>query len=186
MNNPHQKPRITPKQIRIIKMAQRETGMDDTAYRALLKDEFGVTSSTKLSIHEANRLIDVLQKKGFTLKPNNPDWRNVSAPKQQRKTKSGKNVVALASPAEKAKVAAVASLIDWKVEDGLALFLAKRAKIKNGIVRTSRDAYLAIEALKKMFESGMKKQYGEDWWLMTFEDAGVMEYIKRHTPVEFS
>ena len=179
--------RIAQKQISIIKMAQQQLGMDDVSYRKLLADEFnGAESCTDLTAEQANRLIDIMQQKGFILKPRKNGWRS-AAPRsgEKRTTKSGRNVVALASAAEKSKVAAVAALIRWKYEDGLERFLEKRVKIKGGMVRTSRDAYLAIEALKKAFENGMKSMYGEEWWLMTFEDEKIMNYISRHCPEEY-
>jgi hypothetical protein len=178
-------PGITNKQIRIIQLAKKELGMDDASYRDLLIGEFGVKSSTRLDLHQANRLIDILQKKGFLLKPVNPDWRSVGVKPPRRTTKHGGKTVALASPAEREKIQILAELIDWRVENGLELFLASRAKVKDGKVRTSQDAYLAIEALKKLFENGMKKQYGPDWWLMEFADERIMGYIKRHKPEEY-
>lgn len=178
---------ITPKQIRIIKMAQRELDMDDASYRQLLFDEFcAAKSCTALSAAQADRLIDILQQKGFAFKPTQKGWRTgAPGPGQKRKTSSGKKVTAMVSPAERSKIAAVAALIDWHVKDGLALFLKKRVKIKDGKVRTAADAYLAIEALKKMFENGMKKQQGPEWWIMQFEDELVMGYIERHKPEEY-
>ena len=173
-------PGITNKQIRIIQLARKELGMDDTAYRELLMAEFGVQSCTRLDLHQANRFIDILQKKGFLLKPVNPDWRNVGNKKARRTTKHGGKTVALVSPAEREKIKILAELIDWRVDNGLELFLATRARVKNGKVRTSQDAYLAIEALKKLFENGMKKQHGPHWWLMEFADDRIMGYIKRH------
>jgi len=177
---------ITNKQIRIIQLARKELSMDDTAYRELLMAEFGVQSCTRLDLHQANRFIDILQKKGFLLKPVNPDWRSVGVKPARRTTKQGGKTVSLASPAEREKIQILAELIDWRVENGLELFLEKRARVKNGKVRTSQDAYMAIEALKKLFENGMKKQYGPDWWLLEFADERIMGYIRRHRPEEYS
>jgi len=39
-----------------------------------------------------------------------------------------------------------------------------------------------IEGLKKMFENGMKKRYGPDWWGMEWADRKVSEYISYHRP----
>ncbi|PLY04751.1 MAG: hypothetical protein C0622_02265 [Desulfuromonas sp.] len=178
--------RIAPKQIGIIKMAQAQLGLDDVTYRQLLADEFNKTSSTQLTAMEANRLIDILQKKGFALKPKKQGW-NSAAPRpgKKRTTKKGKNVVMLASREERAKIAVLVALISWRSENGAELFLAKRLGIKNGKVVTSSDALHAIEGLKKMFENGMKAKYGKEWWLMQFDDPRVMEYIDRHCPKEY-
>jgi len=179
--------RIAQKQIGIIKMAQHQLGMDDESYRQLLAAEFaGAKSCTDLTAEQANRLIDIFQAKGFILKPRKQGWRNAAPhPGEKRTTKSGRNVVALASAAEKSKLNAVAALIKWRNEDGLERFLEKRIRIKGGKVRTSRDAYLAIEALKKMFENGMKGIYGAEWWTKEYPDARIMDYIARHCPEEY-
>jgi len=60
--------------------------------------------------------------------------------------------VALATAAEIEKINAVASLVEWRFEDGLQRFLESRMGIKGGKVRTAEEAYRAIEGLKKMFE----------------------------------
>lgn len=175
-----------PKQRGIIGMARHQLGMDDDIYYGILVDEFGVKSSTALSFDQANKMIDIMIEKGFVLKPKKKGWRSTApAPGQKRKTSGGKKVTALASPAERSKIAAVAALIEWRVDNGLELFLEKRVKIKNGKVRTAAEAWLAIEALKKMFENGMKAKHGPEWWLMQFEDERVMGYIEIHKPEEY-
>lgn len=187
MATPRQNNRIATRQIGIIKMAQHQLGMDDTTYRDLLRNEFnGKTSCKELTATQANRLIDIFQEKGFILKPKKKGWNSAAPhPGERRTTKKGRNVVSMASRAELSKVAVVGSLINWKKENGQELFLEKRVGLKGGKVRTSQDAYKAIEALKKAFENGMKKFYGPDWWAMTFEDERIMDYIERHKPEEF-
>lgn len=178
--------RISPKQKSIIKMAQHQVGMSEAKYRETLYDNFGVTSCTELTNEQANQMIDIMQAEGFVLTPRKKGWRNAAPhPGEKRTTKSGRNVVAMASAAEKSKLAAVAALIKWRNEDGLERFLEKRVKIKGGKVRTSRDAYLAIEALKKLFENGMMKIYGAEWWTNEYPDARIMDYIARHCPEEY-
>lgn len=169
-------PPIHAKQIRIIKMAQRDLGLDDAGYRGLLADLFGVESCTALSSDQANVLIDEFQRKG---------WRMVTAPRPVKARPKGKNVVNLASREELAKIEAVADLIPWRARDGKELFFIKRLGLTAGRVRTSGEAWKAIEALKKLFENGMAKTHGKAWWTMQHKDARVMEYIRRHCPEEW-
>lgn len=176
--------RIAAKQIQIIKMAQRDLGIEDADYRALLSDLFGVkvTSSKQLSIEQANRLIDEFQKKGWQLKAKDPSVRAAGAKKPVRA--KGKNVVHLANAGELAKVAALAALIPWRAADGFSLFLRKRCQVRSGKVRTSQEAYLAIEALKKYYFNLMTKAHGPSWWTIPFDDPAIERFIFNHAPAE--
>lgn len=171
----NQREPIRPKQIQLVKMAQKQLGLDDETYRDLLEDLFRVRSCTDLSAAQGDRLIDQLKLKGFVIVSRHP---------RPRRPK-GKNVVHLASRAEIDKLNAVAGLIKWKYSDGLQRFLERRVGIKGGKARTAGEAYRAIEALKKFFENGMKKEHGPEWWTMRFDDPAVMEYIERHCPEEW-
>ena len=191
------KPRTTPDypisagQRSTIKMAQHQLGISDADYRGMLKERYGVTSCTKLSYRQAGHFLQELEKKGFTI---------IQKPKKQqhprplrRRTDHGFNttrpvsrdndkVVCLVTPDEIDKLNKVAALIQWREENGLARFLERRMGIKKGRVKTSAEAYLAIEGLKKMFENAMKKQHGPSWWIMTFDNPAIMEYIAIHKP----
>jgi hypothetical protein len=182
---------IRPKQIRIIKMAQRRLGLDDATYRAMLRQGYGVDSCTRLNAVQADALIDRLQKQGFEFKPTkaNRQWRKrthggglrrpVGTPRQ------GKDkVVTLATAAEIEKINAIASLISWRYENGLQLFLERRMGIKGGRVRTADEAYRAIEGLKKMFEHAMEANNGPEWWTLPFDES-VETYIIEHAPAQF-
>jgi len=178
---------IHPKQIRIIKMAQRQLGLDDSAYRDLLEKMFGETSCKALSADQANELIDELQKKGFALvtdkKPR--EWPSQGGARGQRPAgtpRGGAKVVGLATAAELSKIDALAGLIAWQYEDGLQRWLKARFGLDR--VRTSGEAYRVIEGLKKMFENAMLKAHGEDWWMIRFENEAVEDYIGRHAPAE--
>ena len=177
--------KIAAKQIQIIKMAQRDLGIEDLDYRYLLGQLFGarVTSSKQLSIEQANRLIDEFQKKGWQLKAKDPSCRASGAKKTPRA--KGKNVVHLANAGELAKVAALAALIPWRAEDGFSRFLVKRCQVRSGKVRTAQEAYLAIEALKKYYDNLMTKAHGPNWWTMIFDDPAIERYIRNHAPSEF-
>ena len=186
---------IRPKQIQIIKMAQRDLGLDDATYRTILHEAYGVDSCLRLTADQADALIDRFQARGFAFKPNRKrttarkqwtqgQWgggkqRPVGTPRKE----PGK-VVALATAAEIEKINAVASLVEWRFEDGLQRFLESRMGIKGGKVRTAEEAYRAIEGLKKMFENAMKKAYGQDWWSLPFDEP-VEVYIREHAPAEY-
>ncbi|ALC15638.1 hypothetical protein DSOUD_0851 [Desulfuromonas soudanensis] len=167
---------ITRVQVTLIHVAKGELGIDDDTYRDMLQEMFGAGSSKDLSAAEADDLLEEFKARGFRVVSRHP--------RPAKKRPQGKNVVHLASAAEIDKLNAVASLIRWRVANGLALFLEKRLAIKGGRVRTAREAYLAIEALKKMFENGMVKAHGPEWWTMRHAPE-IEEYIHRHAPAEF-
>ena len=181
--------KIAAKQIRIIKMAQRDLGIDDEAYRQMLQERFKKRSCTYLTLDEANLLIDELQRMGFALQPKKQGWSEVRGGSKARAGKAsrprGATVVNLARPEELAKLDAVAALVPWQYEDGLQRFLARRLRLKDGKVRTSSEVFRAIEATKKLFENSMKQQFGPEWWCKNFDDPAVMEYIRRHCPEEY-
>jgi hypothetical protein len=189
---------VSPGQIKVIKMAQRFFDLSDDIYRDILESRYGVRSSKDLTFAQAKDLIQDNEAKGFVIKPTLAS----KAKKQQlprpasRKPGHGLNttrpvardndkVVCLVKPEEIDKINQVAALIPWRLENGLALFLEKRMGLKGGKVRTSAEAYLAIEGLKKMFENGMKKANGADWWIMPYTNPAIMEYIAIHKPAEF-
>ncbi len=186
--------KIRPKQIKIIKMAQRSLGLDDATYRDILRNGYGVDSCTSLSADQANALIDRFQGQGFKFEPKTPNrpWKQrthgnwgggKSRPVGKPRRGQGK-VVALASAGEIEKINAVASLISWRYENGLALFLEKRMGIKGGKVRTADEAYRAVEGLKKMFIHAMEANNGPDWWTLRFDEP-VEKFIREHAPADF-
>jgi hypothetical protein len=177
---------INGKQITIIKMAQGQLNIDDETYRDMLEERYGKRSCTKLTYDQASAFIRELEGKGFAIIANKAKkpLPRVEQPKRPPIPRGG-NVVALANQDELDKVNKIAALITWRVENGLALFLEKRMGIKRGKVRTSEEAYLAIEGLKKMFANQMKAQYGESWWTLKFDHEGISEFIRLHKPAEW-
>ena len=166
----------TPKQRQLIKIAQKQLCIDDAAYRQMLANNCdGVTSSTQLTAAQAKHMINVLISKGFTIKSTPRP-----ASKRQAYRRDSGRVVRIVNRFESEKIDALAGLIAWKFEDGLVRWMEKRFKVRR--VRTAREAYLVIEGLKKMFENGMKKQYGPGWWDMEWNDHKVVEYIAYHRP----
>jgi len=182
---------IQKKQIQLIKIAQKQLGIDDETYRVMLMKRFRVDSCTKLSFFQAGAFIDVLKKRGFRpVYGQRAKGREQRAPvKQTKKTgftgqarrgvprKKG-NVVGLVSRGELDKIDVLAGLIAWKFDDGLSRWMQKRLKIDK--VRTAYDAWRTIEGLKKMFENKMKSRFGKSWWTLVYEDPGVMRYIEEH------
>jgi phage gp16-like protein len=169
---------ISRAQIQIIKIGQKELGIDEDDYRSMLMAQFGVSSCTQLSRTQATQLIERLQALGFETRK-----RTTQPPKRQERphraiSREGGNVVRLASVEELAKIDALAGLIDWQYRDGLKLWMQKRLKISR--VRTAREAWLVIEGLKKMFANKMAKLWGKDWWRKDFDDPGVARFIKEH------
>lgn len=177
---------ITAKQRNVIMIICDQFGISKTERAAMLQERYGKTSTADLTTDQAGHFIKEFEGKGFVLKPKNgipPRPRKRAARPPIPRTTG--NVVALATRDELDKVVAVAELIQWRVEGGLQLFLEKRMGIKDGKVRTSADAYLAIEGLKKMFENGMKAKHGKGWWTMRFDSEGIMNYIQLHCPEEY-
>ncbi len=172
----------TPKQRQLIKIMQRQIGIDDDAYRDLLEDRFKVRSSTKLSYLQAGIMIEDLKKKGPGVYK--PGKRKSNRMKRhgafQAAKASGKKIINLASIREIDKINKLADLIEWRVEGGLYGWMRKRFKINK--VRTAQDAYLVIEGLKKLFENQMKKKHGSDWKNLNHEDPEVRKYLFEHRP----
>lgn len=54
---------------RLVHVARRKLGMDDDAWRALLRDRFQVNSSTELSLGRLDDLLAHLKKCGFRVEP---------------------------------------------------------------------------------------------------------------------
>ena len=178
---------IARKQIQIIKIAQKELGIDDDTYREMLHSQFKVKSCTKLNYFQADGMIALLKKKGFKIKPAKKlvgrkacgrlDSRNAGKCKASRPRQTG-NMVRLASQAELGKIEVLSWLISWRVKDGFTRWMSKRFSIER--VRTAQEAYRIIEGLKKMFENQMKAQHGDGWPDLMFDDPAIMRYINEH------
>lgn len=180
---------INGKQKTVIKMAVAQLGIGDDVYRSMLEERFKVRSCTKLTFNQATEFISELEKKGFSIIPGKGKKKPEKVTKPASRppiSRSNGKIVGLATRGELEKVDQVAALIQWREENGLQLFLEKRMGIKGGKIRTSQEAYLAIEGLKKMFENGMKKAHGASWWTLTFANPAVNEYIRLHKPAEWS
>jgi len=171
---------ITTAQLRLLHLAPKQLGMDDDAFKMILKDLTGKTSRASLTGREAGRVIDALVNRyGFAIarRPRRQGYRRRAAPR-----KSG-NVVSLASADELDKIEALARLVEWRAEHGFAGWLRSRMGIER--VRTAEDAYKVIEGLKKMFEGQQRRKYGEAWWTMDWPQGDIRNYIQAHCPAEY-
>ena len=163
---------INKKQIQLIKIGQKKLGLDDSTYRKLLNENFGVSSCTALTSYQAGRLISLFVERGFKITKGRSSKRA-----HQSISRKDPNVIRLVSTNEKKKIAVLNGLIGWP-EEAFHKWMEKRYRILK--IRTSRDAFLVIEGLKGVFENRMKKSYGDDWCQRDFDDYSVKEYIRRH------
>lgn len=143
---------VNRKQLQIIHVALNQLRLDDTAYRAMLKNRYNVESSKNLSYREASELIDHFKRLGFRLKtkraePQNPCW--PCAPRTPG-VPLPPNVVALASPRQLRMIEHLAADIKWHYWDGYRRWIKKCFKIDQ--VKTSPEAHDVIEGLKRMWK----------------------------------
>jgi len=180
---------ISKAQIQLIKIGQKELGMDDDDYRAMLMDHFRVSSCTQLTKAQATKLIERFEALGFETRNKGQKFRGHyegfvrnRKPQQRERREEGK-IVKLATHDMLGKIDVLASLIDWEFKDGLERWMQKRLNIER--VKTAKEAWLVIEGLKKMFSIRMAKLCGADWWTKQFDDPKVMRFIKEHCPEEY-
>lgn len=162
----------TKKQRQLIKIAQKNLGLDDQIYREMLQAHFGVDSCTRLSRPQADRLIAMFKQRGFRVK------KKISENPPRRRPRRAGNVVRLASAREQGKIAALRELIHWRIRDGFTAWLGARFSIER--VRTAQDAWRVIEGLKNLFENQMQAEYGAHWLEHLPDDDGVRRYVAEH------
>ena len=163
---------IHKKQIQLIKIGQKKLGLSDAAYRRLLHEKFGVSSSTELTSIQAGKLITLFVESGFKVTKKDPQ----TAGNRSVYIKGPKGV-RLVSVKEKRKIAALNRLIGWP-DEAFHKWMKKRYGIEN--IGTHRDAFMVIEGLKGVFEHRMTKKYGDAWWTKEFGSYPIKEYIRRH------
>ena len=56
-----------------VHIAKKELGLDETVYRMILRDEFGVDSSGKLTIGELEQLVARFKRRGWQSRPSKGD-----------------------------------------------------------------------------------------------------------------
>ncbi|MBW2607717.1 MAG: regulatory protein GemA [Deltaproteobacteria bacterium] len=167
---------ITNEQIKCIKTVQRRHQTDDD-YREMLEKRFRVTSCTQLTCAQGTVLIKLYRSWGWT---NFPRKGRRSVGSKQKAVgslprRSG-NMTRMVSPAQIKKIGALASMIEWRVKDGLTQWVSKRFSIDR--IRTAQQAWQVIEGLKKMFERQMEKEHGPGWRDLDYTDVGIRRYIE--------
>lgn len=177
--------RLTPAQLSTIMIICSQYGISKEVRAQMYHDRYGKTSTADLNTDQAGHFIAEFEKKGFVIKGGNS--KNSKTPRTHRTRSIPRtgNVIALVSQDERDKIDQLAKVVPWREVNGLALFLEKRMGIKDGKVITGQHAYLAIEGLKKMISNGMKKVYGPQWWLKTYSDPALNEFIRIHKPGEW-
>ncbi|MBI5550723.1 MAG: DUF1018 domain-containing protein [Desulfobacterales bacterium] len=173
----------TKSQRQLIGIACGQLGIDKQVKADMLRERYGKESTCDITRFQADEFLRELRGKGFRVVPKKSGG-GVKRPRRQAIPREAGKVTAIVSQKELEKMAAVAALIPWRLENGLALWMKKRIGVEK--IRTAMDAYKVIEGLKKMFENGMKKQHGPEWWLKMFpENPGIETYIREHCPSEY-
>ncbi|MDA8140378.1 MAG: DUF1018 domain-containing protein [Desulfobacteraceae bacterium] len=169
----------TKTQRQLIGIACGQLGIDKPMKEDMLRERFGKESTTLISRAQADEFLKELKSRGFETR-----YTPRSKPRGQHIPRAGGKVTAMVSQQELEKIAAVSALIPWRLENGLALWMKKRVGVDK--IRTAEHAYKVIEGLKKMFENGMKKQHGPDWWVMIHPGRPDIEtYIQEHCPLDY-
>jgi hypothetical protein len=160
--------RIMPNQIKRVKIAQKEMGLTDAAYRATLRQLYGVDSCTALTPTQADGLLAHFKVKGW--KPTYPEQKRRWNPKPdrtlqnpaRRKDPPG-STPGLITKAQGEKIRALAMVITWRVRDGLNRICMKM--IGREFPVTAEEAYTMIECLKKMRDNEIRERFhgGMSW-----------------------
>lgn len=129
---------ITPAQVKAIHVALHRKGIDDAAYRELLK-HWNATSCKDLSRLEAS---DLLARLGRPLA--NP--RGLHPSPRARRQALPNNVFRLASKLQRDLVAELVSEIHWGQEDGFSRWLRSNMGLTR--ITTDEEAGKVIEGLK--------------------------------------
>lgn len=160
---------ISKRQIVAIKTAQRKLGLDDETYRQRLESSFGVRSCKDLSSMQATALIRQMDKE--------TGGKNLKSTPRKRAPKMPPGAVRLATRPQLAKIAALRACVTWQAEDGYQRWLESRWHIKR--VKTAKEAFDIIEALKALFVREMVKTYGKRWYERT-DDQRVLDWTANH------
>ena len=140
---------ISPGQLRKVWACARAIGWDDTRLHRELDRVIGVDSLRKLTAENAGLFIDYLVSEWPpSLRPAPPATRMEPAPK---------NLIELATPAQRDYIAGLLDVLGWTRDEAYFLGALKRA---NGTtkIRTRRDASRAIIFLEKMVEQRRKHE----------------------------
>ena len=102
---------LRKKLIQKVKIAQKQLGMDDDAYRDLLFSETGKRSSTALSSWQLENVLKRMQKLGFKVKP--PKQADMRAQADDHQSKMIRGLWLKLNEAGKVRDASEATLAKW-------------------------------------------------------------------------
>lgn len=151
--------KITISHRRLIHVARRQLGMDEDVYREMLRSVAGVSSSTELTPHGFDLVMEHLKACGFVKTPGAHDYSGFVAYKEKWR-KIGMRP-GMATPGQLASIEAEWDSMRWfwAPDDGfgnrdLALrgFLKKRFHASDLRFLNFQDAHNCIEALKAINE----------------------------------
>jgi hypothetical protein len=129
----------------IIKIAQKQLGLDDDAYRSMLRQLFDVATCKDLDFNQADTLIKEFEKMGF-VRTGGParrqKWNN-----SMRRPKAP-NMIDLASPQILDMINRLSMDIQWRIRDGFFPWMKSKFGITH--IRTMAEAIKVLEGLKAM------------------------------------
>jgi|Deesub1362B_J571_1020462.scaffolds.fasta_scaffold07241_3 phage gp16-like protein len=134
--------KATRKQKAIIHMAKTRLGLDEDTYRAALRAVTGKDSAARLSVGEANRVIDHFVSRGFRID---------SMDDRRQRFRDLADRPGMASPAQLRKIEAMWREIAWgDPSRSLRRFLFNGWRCSDLRFLTAEQAREVIEAIKKM------------------------------------
>jgi len=140
--------KATRKQKAIIHIAKSRLGLDEETYRAVLRNVTGKGSAAKLSVYEANRLIDYFVRCGFRID---------SRDDRRQRFRDLADRPGMASPAQLRKIEAMWREIAYcDPSRSLRRFLFNGWRCSDLRFLTAEQAREVIEAIKKMIQRRAK------------------------------
>ncbi len=130
---------LSPAQIKMIKASQRELGMDEDDYRQMLRSIGGVRSCRDLNNRSFERVMRYFEERGV---------RRFSGPSGDRFRMRKFHAGIFCSPEERNKIRELINQTTLTLPGFIARMTGGRADSLNALY--PRDAYIIIEALKKV------------------------------------
>ena len=136
---------ITKQQVRAIHTLKSLRGLDDDAYRALLRAECGADSCLELDVGQANKVLNAL---GIDRKPGRRPTRRRTPGPRVRPEPLPPGVVRMATGDQRRLIEELRSEVEWRTENGYERWLKHNLGIER--VMASHQAARVIEGLKSM------------------------------------
>jgi hypothetical protein len=128
---------ISKAQITLLHVAKTRLGLEDEMYRAILREQGGVDSSTQLTNANFDRVMKRFEELGFVNTAKRPRWRTAQ-PK------------GLVTPAQQGLIRGLYEQLGWS-DVARQIGFSKRV-CKKSFPQTRGDANKVIEALKAMIK----------------------------------